>query len=218
MTFGGCKDETGPSNTAPTISSVVVNPATVPINGTATVTVTAQDQDGDPLSYAYVPNGGAVSGTGSVVTWTAPGTAGAYSVAVTVSDGEGGEATQSGTLTVAQGVTQIVGTASLQVGQAGDLSNARAAIYANLTDWNADLPALFTAVTGSGSSVSFTIANMPAGTYYLDVWKDSDNSGSITSGDFFGVYGSGVYPNYSLTPIAISDGQTVNVTITVVIL
>lgn len=84
--FHSCKKE---SNKTPVIASVSVNPASVNASGMVTVTVVASDPDGDELTYNYNVTGGAVSGTGPNVTWTAPSAEGAHSVNVTVSDGKG---------------------------------------------------------------------------------------------------------------------------------
>lgn len=54
---------------------------------------------------------------------------------------------------------------------------------------------------------NYTISNVTPGTYYLDAWKDnSNNSGTFNAGDFFNVYGSGTYPNYTLSPFQVSAG------------
>jgi hypothetical protein len=93
-----CKKEA--SNGSPVITSVLVNPGSISANGSVSVTVTATDPNGDALTYSYSPNGGAISGSGPAVSWTAPSTEGSYSVNVTVSDGKGGTATMSGSLIV----------------------------------------------------------------------------------------------------------------------
>ena len=206
--FSSCKKDE--SNGNPTIASVVVTPGTVNANGIVTVTVTATDPDNDPLTYAYTVTGGSISGTGSSVSWTAPSAAGAHSVSITVSDGNGGQAMSNGALTVLPPVTQVTGVAKFPAGTSGDLSNAKVSLYITLDDWNNNTPIKYGAVTGSGASVSFTISNVNPGNYYLDVWKDIDNSATWTSGDFVGWYGSGGLGSISLTPFQISEGQTFN--------
>ena len=98
----GCKDDNpaDSSNNAPTITSVTVNPSSVVVGGSATVTIDASDADGDVLNYACTPSGGSISGTGATVTWTAPVVAGTYTLSVTVTDNHGGEATATASLTV----------------------------------------------------------------------------------------------------------------------
>lgn len=206
-----CKKEE--ENKAPTISSVVVNPGSVNANGIATVSVTANDPDGDVLTYAYTVSGGAIVGNGASANWTAATQEGAYSVTVLVTDGNGGQASGNGSLTVLPAVTQITGTASFPAGTTGDLSNSKVSIYTSYDNWAANQPIKFGAVTGSGASVSFTLTNVNPGNYYLDVWKDRDNDGFWTVGDFIGWYGSGGLGSPTLTEFQIAEGETFNCTI-----
>ncbi|PLW96777.1 MAG: hypothetical protein C0591_08065 [Marinilabiliales bacterium] len=204
------KDE---ENKAPTISSVLVNPSTVNANGVATVSVTANDPDGDALTYAYNVSGGAIVGNGASATWTAAAMEGAYSVTVTVTDGNGGQASSNASLTVLAPVTQVTGTASFLAGTSGDLSNAKVSLYSTYEDWNTNQPIKFGAVTGAGASVSFTLSNVNPGNYYLDIWKDIDNSGTWSSGDYVGWYGSGGLGSPTLTQLQVAQGQTFNCTV-----
>ena len=77
-------------NTPPVIVSVVPSETNIPPEGSCTVTCTANDADGDPLSYQWTANDGEITGSGSAVTWQAPEEEGNYNVSVTVSDGKGG--------------------------------------------------------------------------------------------------------------------------------
>ncbi len=207
-----------PQNSLPVISDVQVNPSSVEAGSTATITVTASDADGDQLSYQYQVTGGAVSGSGSTVTWTTPSQGGAYSVTVTVNDGNGGESTGTGSITVEEAATQINGTASFPAGYSGDLSNAKVSIYTSYDNWAYNIPLAYTAATGTGSSVSFSLTDIPAGIYYLDVWKDNDNSGDWSLGDFVGWYGDGGLGGPSLTEISIQDGQTKEITVSMIVI
>lgn len=211
--FSSCK-----KNTSPVVTSVVVNPAAVDPGQTTTVSVTASDADSDPLSYAYVVNGGAVNGTGPMVQWIAPSVSGAYSVSVTVTDGEGGSAMGNAALTVNQVIifTGVSGTASFMAGTAGDLSNAKVSLYTSLDNWNNNSPIKFGAVTGSGASVTFRLSANP-GNYYLDIWKDNDNNGFWSAGDFVGWYGSGGLGSPALTEIQLQEAQNFTSTITMYI-
>ncbi|PIP19818.1 MAG: hypothetical protein COX41_00830, partial [Candidatus Omnitrophica bacterium CG23_combo_of_CG06-09_8_20_14_all_41_10] len=75
-------------NRVPIVISITANPTTVNTGGTATITVDASDEDtGDVLTYVYSCTGGTISGTGNTVTWTAPNTAGDYTITVYVNDG-----------------------------------------------------------------------------------------------------------------------------------
>ena len=207
LVVSSCKKDEA-TNHVPVIASVVVNPSSVNANGIASVIVTASDADNDALTYAYTVTGGTITGSGASVSWTAPSTAGAHSVSVTVSDGKGGQASTNGSITVLPAVTQITGTAKFPAGTSGDLSNSKVSIYTSYDNWLYNQPIKFGAVTGSGASVSFTLTDVNPGNYYLDVWKDIDNSGTWTATDYIGWYGSGGLGSPSLTEFQIAEGQT----------
>ncbi len=75
------------SNDSPVINSVTLNPTTIQVEETATITVDASDPEGDSLIYAYSVSNGSISGTGNNATYTAPSSTGTYTIEVTVSDG-----------------------------------------------------------------------------------------------------------------------------------
>jgi hypothetical protein len=125
-------------NHPPCITSLTANPSTVSINQTTTLTCIANDVDGDTLTYIWnkdttddeededdeddedeppederiLPSTfkapGTISGSGKTVTWKAPSTAGTYTVTCTVSDGRGGEDTETLTVTVVVNIIEIV--------------------------------------------------------------------------------------------------------------
>ena len=67
----------------------------------AGVHVVATDPDNDPLTYAWVTNGGTVDGTGPDARWNSSGVEpGTYAVKVRVDDGRGGTADCSGDIRV----------------------------------------------------------------------------------------------------------------------
>jgi predicted secreted protein len=82
-------------NHPPVITSLTAEPQEVLRSQTSTIECIAQDPDGDELSYTWLPSRGSISGEGSTVTWTAPNAYDTYTITVTVTDGRGGEATQS---------------------------------------------------------------------------------------------------------------------------
>jgi hypothetical protein len=88
------------TNNNPLISSLTATPATLVTGGNSTIRCTASDPDGDTLAYSWTYTGGSISGTGSTITWTAPSTAGTYTVTVIVSDGKGGNVTRNVSITV----------------------------------------------------------------------------------------------------------------------
>lgn len=88
-----------PVNHFPRIISFTSDRLEVPIPGSTRITSVAIDSDGDVLSYSWSASGGRIEGEGSEVVWVAPEVPATYSVAVTVSDGKGGQASQSLKLT-----------------------------------------------------------------------------------------------------------------------
>lgn len=87
--FSSCNN-----NSYPVINSLQSQTTVVAPSSSCEVTCIADDTDGDELNYAWSADGGKISGEGNTITWTAPDTSGTYSVAVTVSDGNDGEATK----------------------------------------------------------------------------------------------------------------------------
>ena len=114
-----CDLPTSPSSVSVTTNSSLVNqPGPVPAGGDranhppdvgidaaprrvapgepVTLTVSATDADGDPVTYAWEAPAGVISCTACrITTWTAPDDAGSYTVSVTVRDGRGGATTRS---------------------------------------------------------------------------------------------------------------------------
>ncbi|MEX2273806.1 MAG: OmpA family protein [Vicinamibacterales bacterium] len=87
-------------NNPPTVTARC-EPGTVPPGGSATVIATAQDPDGDALTYRWT----AASGTLATPTdrqsvWTAPMAVGSYPVTVTVTDSSGATASDTATCQV----------------------------------------------------------------------------------------------------------------------
>jgi len=66
------------------------------------ITCVAKDPDGDVLTYTWSvePDAGNFAGEGDTVTWIAPNAYGNYIITVTVTDGRGGEASESITIVV----------------------------------------------------------------------------------------------------------------------
>ena len=86
-----------------------------------------------------------------------------------------------------------------------------AAIYRSYQEWANYMPVAFVRVNGDGPEISFSIDNLVAGTYYLDVWKDVDNSQNWSAGDFVGWFGNGALGAPALTPFQVRDGHTFDV-------
>jgi len=57
---------------------------------TVTLTCTAEDVDGDILTYSWECTNGSLTPDGSTATWTAPDSSGTYSISCAVTDGNDG--------------------------------------------------------------------------------------------------------------------------------
>ena len=82
-------------NHPPVITELVVEPEWVLLSESCHIELSAEDQDGDELSYEWVAERGVISGTGRAVDWTAPGSSGLYVIIATVSDGFGKETSRA---------------------------------------------------------------------------------------------------------------------------
>jgi len=101
-TGGGGGPEPEP-NHIPTVE-LAADATTVDIGTEVTLTATAADEDGDTLTFNWLAPGGTLgtpgtTGNTSTVTWSAD-EAGVYTVSVSVSDGNGGVATDAVAITV----------------------------------------------------------------------------------------------------------------------
>ena len=96
------------ANRPPTISNLVADADWITPSTNIQVTCSASDSDGDELSYQWSTTGGGISGTGSVVNWTAPGEVGIYDITVVVDDGRGSNDTASVNLIAATGTLPII--------------------------------------------------------------------------------------------------------------
>jgi glutamine cyclotransferase len=85
----GCLFDPDPEEHAPRIVAIRAEPATLLPDSTSTVSVEADDEDGDPLDVHWSATAGGFPGGagGSRVVWQAPATAGPCTLTAVVSDG-----------------------------------------------------------------------------------------------------------------------------------
>ena len=87
-------------NLAPVVPGIQSSaPYTTP-GGTLNFSTLATDPNGDPLTYSWTVSGGAFSGNGNNINWTAPNSEGVVQVSVTVTDDAGLSTTASTTVLV----------------------------------------------------------------------------------------------------------------------
>jgi len=97
--IGGCAS----ANQPPSIISLKAKQDVLSPLSSCLIECVALDEDGDELSYEWSADEGKIllsSVGGGTVAWSAPESEGEYSIMVQVTDGNGGEVTDSVTITV----------------------------------------------------------------------------------------------------------------------
>jgi hypothetical protein len=90
------------SNYPPRIKSLTALPELIPFEQTSMIYCSATDKDNDTLNYVWSATGGDISGTGNIVSWTAPGLQETFIISCLVSDGKGGQDSTSVTIEVTE--------------------------------------------------------------------------------------------------------------------
>ena len=220
--FVGCeKSSTEPKNNPPDIQSIIVSPSSVPASGIASVKISATDTDHNLMEYAFSVDGGSIVGKSSHVIWKAPDTPGSNTMSITVSDGEGGETTGTGTLTVTAPVTQITGICRFEESVTGTILDTKKTITLYNTWqgwWNMAPGVKKIPVTVVNYMAYFSITGIQPKEYFLDFWQDTDNDMTYaTSTDIIGVYGTGERGSLDVDEFQVSEGETTFLEITLYI-
>jgi hypothetical protein len=173
MGVSGCA-----TNSPPIIYSLTPSVSSLGPGASCTVSCSASDPNGDTLIYAWSVSGGAITGTGNIVTWTAPLTEGNYTITATVSDGRGGEDSESGTVSVVNTPPSI---ASLTPSATSLEPGESCTITCNASDADGDTlsytwSASDGAITGAGSSVTWTVP-LTEGGYIISVTVSDGRGG-----------------------------------------
>ena len=103
-----------PENQPPVIHSITAE-REVTASTECQISCEATDVDGATLNYWWSANGGMIEGEGNSITWIAPDIAGDYTIKVMVTDGNGGEAIDSVTVTVTAKPNQTPTITTLEV-------------------------------------------------------------------------------------------------------
>ena len=90
------------SNVSPAITGLTADLDWVRPGASTAVHCTAEDLDGDSLTYTWSTTGGQISGGGETVTWTAPDTENESTITVLVEDGYDGRASTSLSIVTSQ--------------------------------------------------------------------------------------------------------------------
>ncbi|MCX5784055.1 MAG: hypothetical protein NTX59_00010 [Elusimicrobia bacterium] len=173
------------TNHAPVITSLTASSPSISTGTAATLTCNATDPDGDtPLSYVWSAASGTLAGSGYQVTWTAPASSGTYSIACTVSDGQGGSVQSSTNVAVfsanhAPVITSLTASPpSISTGTFTTVTCAAADPDGDALTyvWSAASGTL----AGSGYQVTWT-APASSGTFSVACTVSDGNGGSVQS-------------------------------------
>lgn len=205
LLIAGCNDKI---TYVPVIKSISVTPDTVEVGGTALIEIVATDADDKELVFYYTTTGGSISGVGDTVIWSAPDVEGVYHARVLVADKDGNQANDSIRLVVVRNdtISRITGIAAFPSGINFDLVNSKVRLFTSKANWANHVVFAETPTEGFGPIVSFTFEDVPVGTYYLEIWKDTDFGNTLNTGDFFGWYGTGDILHPSPEPFTLDSG------------
>lgn len=100
--FSGVVLACGQSGGALVIADLVSEFPAVKMGGSTQIECIVADRYGEGFNYEWTATGGSISGTGTMVTWTAPDVYGAYSVTVTATDDNGIESSRELSINVTE--------------------------------------------------------------------------------------------------------------------
>ncbi|MBM3154885.1 MAG: PKD domain-containing protein [Chloroflexi bacterium] len=171
-------------NQPPVISSLQAAQMQLYPSGNTEIQCIAADADGDQLDFKWAATGGEFSGYGPIVIWKAPPAYGTYTVTVTISDGKGGSAQSSLTMTVGANQSPII--SSLVANPASLLLGASTTVTCVATDPDGDVvryswTASEGSISGVGNRVTW-IAPNKGGNFNVTVVV-SDGKGGETRGN-----------------------------------
>ncbi len=173
-----------PPNHPPTVTCSA-NPTTVTVGDTVQLNAVGSDPDNDPLTYVWSVSQGKITQNNATATWDTTGVSpGTYNPSVHVSDGRGGTADCSTTVTVnAPPAVNHPPTCNATADRTTLLSGETTQIHANGSDpdgdtiqysWNATAGT----ITGSGDTVTYQADGPGAATITVNL---NDGHGGTTS-------------------------------------
>jgi hypothetical protein len=168
-------------NYPPRVKSLTPDSTTLLTGRTVHIYCTATDRDNDALSYFWNASSGAISGSGSVVTWNAPDSVGMCTVTCVVNDGRGGQTSAVDTFEVVRSINHppVISRFTAKPRKIGLGATSSLTCLAIDPDSNAltySWAASYGRLSGTGSSVSWT-APSSAGNYYVSCTVDDGHGG-----------------------------------------
>ncbi|MGA9407733.1 MAG: LamG-like jellyroll fold domain-containing protein [Bacteroidota bacterium] len=170
------------ANYPPRIKSLTPDSNTVLKSHSTLIFCTATDNDNDTLSYSWKASGGSIVGSGSIITWNAPDTAGAYVVQCVVSDTHGAQTSAADTITVVQSINHppVIQKMNASPGKIDLGATSTISCFAMDPDSNTLTYHWSTAnglLTGTGSIVSWQ-SPQTGGNYYIQCTVDDGHGGT----------------------------------------
>lgn len=91
----------------------------------------------------------------------------------------------------------ITGNIALPAAASGDIERTRVTLYESLDEFRNDVETFSATADEDGN---YMFENINPGSYFLAAFKDNDNSGDLSSGDFYGYLGGGPLDPSQATP------------------
>jgi len=158
-----------PINNSPITPVLTASLSSIFIGGVINISSIASDPDGDTLIYSWTSANGTISGSGNAAIWTAPSTAGIYTIYCSVSDGRGGNSSSSTNINVQDSVN------NWEITSLGSLADSYIGYYTSIafdTNKNAH-------ITYSDFNYDLTYAKWNGNSWVTQI---IDSAGSV--GDF----------------------------------
>jgi len=182
--FGGGVLPPPPPNRSPVVACSIDKRMVYAGSGdTAAARADASDPDNDPLTYSWTANGGSIEGNGPDARWNSSGvTPGTYVIRVRVDDGRGGTADCSTEVRVEPQPNRAP-SMSCSADRNSAVIGESVQITASASDPDND-PLTYSwksnggRVRGTGASVRFDTAGVPAGRYSVNGRVDDGRGGT----------------------------------------
>jgi hypothetical protein len=171
------------NNYPPRIKSLSPDSSGILINKSVNVYCTAEDKNNDTLNYFWSTSSGTITGTGSQIIYTAPGTQGDFNVRCIIDDNHGGKDTAQVIIHVSVSINHppVIYKINAKPRKINLGSSSTFACLASDPDndtLNYSWSSLSGNFSGSGSTVSWN-APSSAGNYYIFCLVSDNHGGSV---------------------------------------
>ncbi len=159
------------TNYPPRIKSLSSEDTLLVFGDSTNIYCTAEDIDGNPLSYQWQVSGGSYTGSGSEINWQAPAAAGTYLIICTVNDGQDGTASDSILIDVTEFINYdpVITGMTAHPRKINPGSDSQITCYASDPDGDSLTYAWYPGsgtINGIGAEVAWT-APITEGNYYI---------------------------------------------------